>query len=295
MSEDEKSKPKVSGSQLVGGVLTAVTSAVLLSKLGSIGTLAGAAVSSVVYTIGGSVYTHYVEAGKKRVQRVAGVAIDRAQQTRNTLVRSSTGAKGRDRDAETKTVVSDASSEAGSTKGWASWRKALRAVPWKRVGALTVGLFVVAMAVIVTFELFAGRSVASFTGGAESDGPRTTISFKHDRGNDGDNKEADDTNFRAPDSDDVDEVPEDENQAPDQNRQNENPGEEPGQPNQQPGEQQGQDGASQDDGADGGQDAGSEGGQGSGGEAGQGAGGGGGQGSGDGGGQGGSGDGDTGE
>ena len=250
MSEGETSKPKVSGTQLIGGVLTAVTAAVLLSTLGSIGTLAGAALSSVVYTVGGSVYTHYVEAGKKRVQRAAEAARDRA---RGMPTRTSAATTRRDQNAASRedvgaeTSTSDLSSAAEATPERGSWKESLRAVPWKRVGALTAGLFVVAMAIIVSFELTAGRSVASFTGGADADGPRTSISFKKGASDDGNRKGDGDADYLGSDSEDADnqgdrddpawedrdkgqdEAPQDEGQQPDQ------------QPDQQGGDQGGQD------------------------------------------------------
>ena len=69
----EKTQPRLelSGIQVVGGALAATTSAVAASYLGVAGTLAGAALGSVVATVGGSLYTYSLRRTTDRVRTVA--------------------------------------------------------------------------------------------------------------------------------------------------------------------------------------------------------------------------------
>jgi cytoskeletal protein RodZ len=56
-----------------------------------------------------------------------------------------------------------------------AWRAVLAGLPWKRLAVIAVGLFVVAMATILAFELVTGRAVSTYTGGSDKDGPRTSF------------------------------------------------------------------------------------------------------------------------
>ena len=68
-------------------------------------------------------------------------------------------------------AVADAG--AGRLEGAASAR-----LPWKRIAWVTIALFLVALLVITVFELLAGRSVSSITGGSSNEG--TTIGHVRD-------------------------------------------------------------------------------------------------------------------
>ena len=53
------------------------------------------------------------------------------------------------------------------------WRERLVALPWKRISLVAAGLFVAAILAITAFELLAGESVSSITGGTDGDGGPT--------------------------------------------------------------------------------------------------------------------------
>lgn len=168
----------VSGTQAIGSALGAVTAAVVLSTLGVAGTLIGAAVSSLVWTFGGAIYTRYAEAGRERVRQAAEIAKDRVEKARTRTQELPAGMADDVATDEELAEAQEALEEVDQTEGERTpWREVLRGLPWKRITLVSIGVFIVAMAIIVTFELVAGRSVSSFTGGAGTDGPRTSLSF----------------------------------------------------------------------------------------------------------------------
>lgn len=133
----------------MGGALAAVSSAVLLSTLGTAGTLIGAAIGSLVITVGGAVYAHSLRVAKARIA---------ARST--TLVRGK-GATAAD-------VVEE---DAPGSSRIDRWRQVLRELPWKRILVASAAVFVVAMSAILAFELATGRPVSSYTGGtSDTDG-----------------------------------------------------------------------------------------------------------------------------
>lgn len=70
----EKPRMEISATQVIGGALAAASAAVAASLLGVYGTVVGAAVVSVVASVGGALYTHSFRKGKQ--------AIDKARETR---------------------------------------------------------------------------------------------------------------------------------------------------------------------------------------------------------------------
>ncbi|GAB2753027.1 hypothetical protein [Nocardioides pakistanensis] len=165
---DEKPRLEINWVQSAAGALAAVTSAVLLSTVGVAGTLIGAALGSLAATIGSAVYSHYLRATKERVaaaQTVAAVRIGLAQ----SRVREAPAEA--ERELERAQEVLEAADPDPAPEGW---RVALAGLPWKRIALVSVGVFVAAMAVIVAFELVAGRAVSSYTGGSDAD-RRTSI------------------------------------------------------------------------------------------------------------------------
>lgn len=67
MGEDRAPRVGVSWVQVAGSALAAVSSAVLLSTLGVAGTVIGAAVGSVVATVGSSLYTRTLDVSRQQV------------------------------------------------------------------------------------------------------------------------------------------------------------------------------------------------------------------------------------
>lgn len=139
-----------------GSALGAVSSAVLLSTLGAAGTLFGAALGSLIITVGGSIYTQSLQKTTARVSSRRGS------------------------DASVKGAIEESGGRAGSTASPEPPRetkdKSSKKLPWKRIVGLSVGLFVVTMGIILAFELSTGRPVSSYTGGVSDTETGTTFS-----------------------------------------------------------------------------------------------------------------------
>ena len=188
--ESGKQRIEINWVQTASAPLAAVTSAVLLSTVGVAGTIIGAALGSLAYTLGSSIYSHYIGATKDRVaqaQQVTAAKVVRAQeQVRGASEKLGSSAEGADAAAiadeelaradeeldQARTVLEDAEEPAAPV----GWRGLLTGLPWKRIGLVAAGVFLTAMAVIVAFELVTGRAVSSYTGGSDPD-RRTSIPF----------------------------------------------------------------------------------------------------------------------
>ena len=165
----------ISWTRTVGSALGAVSSAVLLSTLGVAGTLIGAALGSLVITVGGAMYTSSLHATKERVVKVAarnGHTAPRARVDRDPGDVVDMPAQ-----EHRSAPLPDGDDEPPST----SWGQTLRDLPWKRITGVAVAVFVVAMGLILAFELTTGRAVSSYTGGS-STGTGTSIPGVDGRG-----------------------------------------------------------------------------------------------------------------
>lgn len=177
MSEqsDEPRRLEINWIQAVGGALAAVSSAVLLSTVGVAGTIIGAAIGSVLVTVGNSVYPYYLAASKERVAAAAVVAKEAAR-TRARTRSGATSTTEMRMPADERDRVDDEVLEAEeeATQG-TNWREIFSKLNWKRIAVAAAGIFVLAMGAILTFELVSGHSVSSYTGGSSKDGPRTSF------------------------------------------------------------------------------------------------------------------------
>ncbi|MFD7075399.1 hypothetical protein ACFV9G_14415 [Nocardioides sp. NPDC059952] len=152
------------------GALAAVTSAVLLSTLGAVGTLVGAALGSVAATVGANLYSQWLAKGHEKVVSVHALARWRSA----GLAGARAGSEPVSEQASDSTA--DAASEVAEgddAEPMPSWRERLKALPWKRIALLSLAMFVVVIAAITIFELLAGRSVSAIVGDGDSS---TTIS-----------------------------------------------------------------------------------------------------------------------
>lgn len=154
----EPERLEINWANAVGGALAAVSAAVLLSTMGTAGTLVGAALGSLCITIGGAVYSHSLRVTQRRVAAARALAARR----------QGPGRVGRDRDepaevagARTETLEREAARE--------PWSQTLRGLPWKRIGLVSAALFAVTVVAILLFELSIGRPVSSLTGGTDSE------------------------------------------------------------------------------------------------------------------------------
>ncbi len=165
--DTEASKPAgIDWLATTAGALAAVTSALLLSTLGAVGTLIGAAIGSVAATVGSNLYTQWLAKTHQKVTSVQALA--RWRSAGLAGVRNGSEATGQAGDD-----VESEAAEVGDAEPMPPWRERLRTLPWKRITLLSLAMFVVVIAVITTFELLAGRSVSSIVGGGNGG---TTIS-----------------------------------------------------------------------------------------------------------------------
>jgi hypothetical protein len=182
MSE-EGTKPKVEIDWLttLAGVLAAVSSAVVLSTLGAAGTIIGAALGSMVATIGSAVYRQGLAESRERLVRaqtaarqkvgVAQAEVLRADHTIDEEVADAHLARAEERLDAAQLDLEGAMHESAS----AGWGDRLRALPWRRISMVTAGLFAVVVLALTAFELIAGEPVSSITGGTDGDSG-TTVS-----------------------------------------------------------------------------------------------------------------------
>jgi len=176
--------------------MAAVSSAVVLSTLGVAGTIIGAAVGSVVASIGSAIYTRAIDTSREQVATQA-AALRRVTQARTELDRA-VSAVGRGdgrvdtgiRRAQAKLTeaedslaedalgqapqdaAADPADPAGADDPLAptdtagrvdrDWRN----LPWRRIVLLAVAAFVAVMVAISGFELITGRAVSTYTGGS---------------------------------------------------------------------------------------------------------------------------------
>ena len=175
MEMSEPERLEINWVNAVGGALAAVSAAVVLSTLGTAGTLVGAALGSLCITVGGAVYSHSLRVTHRRV--AAARALPARRQGAGRAVsgaEESTAVAG----APTATLEREAAGE--------TWSQTLRRLPWKRIGLVSAALFVVTVVTIMIFELSIGRPVSSLTGGTDSESGTLVPGVGRDRGESGD-------------------------------------------------------------------------------------------------------------
>jgi len=165
MSEAEKTRLDISWTNAAGSALGAVSSALLLSTLGVVGTLLGAALGSLCITVGGALYAHSMKVTKEKAAAAAAAASRRQKPRQRESVGSPSSSAPRAQTPEPAATSPDEESRG----------QVLRGLPWKRIIGLAAALFAVTMAIILAFELTTGRAVSTYTGGTENTGVGTSI------------------------------------------------------------------------------------------------------------------------
>jgi hypothetical protein len=187
MTEENRQKLEIDWLRTVAGALAAVSSAVLLSTLGAAGTIVGAALGSVIATVGGAVYSAGLAHSRERLAEAQNVAL-RKVGVAQAEVRRASRRQGDDEAVEAHLAHADARlAEAREDLDVIEpvdpgWRERLAELPWRRIALVAAGLFAASVLAITAFELVAGESVSSITGGTD-DGGGTTVS--HIGGSDG--------------------------------------------------------------------------------------------------------------
>ncbi|HWU31884.1 MAG TPA: hypothetical protein VN108_03360, partial [Marmoricola sp.] len=198
--------PKIDWPRTIAGALAAVAAAILLSKLGAAGTLIGAAVGSLVISIGTNVGAHGIQSTTERMleaQKEAARRVSEAQaevHKARQQVADSTG-ESADRLAAAEGALESAQSQlakdvptsdipvidapildesdhpgvalADVTQVLPVAQDPTPRFPWKRVAVFTVASFVIALLAITAFELIGGKPLSSYFGGPDSHG--TTV------------------------------------------------------------------------------------------------------------------------
>ncbi|MEU7904450.1 hypothetical protein [Actinoplanes sp. NPDC049118] len=132
-------------SKVIAGTLAAVTAAVIGSFLGVAGTLAGAAVASVVGSLGTEIYQRSLNRGAKRLGAIAPTFVKVPAAVGTPPVAAATK-----QESPSHTVPPRGN------------------IRWRHVAAAAAALFVLAMGSLTMFELMTGRSVASTVGTTSS-------------------------------------------------------------------------------------------------------------------------------
>ena len=172
---DQPPRLEIDWLKTIAGALAAVSSAVLLSTLGAAGTIIGAAIGSVVLTTGSALYSQGLARSRYRLAQAQSTAlrkvgIAQADVRRAGRASDDTAASHLEHADERLGEAQDDLEAVADEPATRSWGERLTLLPWKRIGLYAGGLFVVAILTITAFELIAGRTVASYTGGDDSGG-----------------------------------------------------------------------------------------------------------------------------
>ncbi len=158
VAEDQ---PRLNWGQVAAAAGAAMSATLLLSTLGVTGTIVGAAIGSVVASVGTHTYSRGIRASQKRAE-----AITRVGRARDDLDRVAA-----EPELDHESELEDADLALGRVQAELSERRPL---PWKRIILGAVVLFVGVLVGITVFELATGRAVSTFTGGSDPD-TQTTI------------------------------------------------------------------------------------------------------------------------
>ena len=175
MSERDTDSPPtldIDWLKTTAGALAAVTTAVLLSTLGAVGTLIGAALGSVAATVGSALYAQGLArastpCSRRRRPRCSRSASPRRRYDGPAGARASEQEAHLDLADERLDEAKDELDEAAHEPAQPSWRDRFVALPWRRIGLLAAGTFAVVVLSITAFEALTGESVSSHTGGSD--------------------------------------------------------------------------------------------------------------------------------
>jgi hypothetical protein len=179
MTEDTEHKLVIDWLKTIAGALAAMSSAVLLSTLGAAGTIIGAALGSVVATVGGALYSQGLASSRKRLALAQAAALRKVGIAQAEVRRASRQGDGRAVDAhlshadeQLDEAKEDLEPMAGQA-GVPGWRNRFAMLPWKQVSLVAAGLFAGTLLAITVFELVVGQPVSSITGGTHGGGGTT--------------------------------------------------------------------------------------------------------------------------
>jgi hypothetical protein len=152
-SAREKKEGQLSALQVAGGALAAVSAAVVASFFGVAGTVIGAAVASVVSTVGAAVYTESMRRTHAGLRRASSLLVRSPQAPVN-------------RSAGDRPPL-PAHLDPRRSPPRRRWRR------WAMVAATGVAVFGLAMVVVTTVELIGQKPVSALVGGSDQSGGTT--------------------------------------------------------------------------------------------------------------------------
>ena len=178
--EEKKKVFDLSLTQVAGGALAAMTAAALGSTLGVAGTIAGAALASVVAGVAGSLYTASLRTGREKVRTVfRGQSTDAASAPPAPVEPSTTFSAPTNSTrplAETQVIpVWDPLPLQKPVRN----KRAGAPFPWKRAVAVSLAVFALAAVLITGYERVSGQPLSGGTGTTVSRVGNDTSSGSH--------------------------------------------------------------------------------------------------------------------
>jgi len=163
-------------SQVAASALAAVSAAVISSTFGVAGTLIGAAIASIVATVGSTLYMASLHSTKQRLQRLASAARradwSASAPSRPPAAEDSLPAINPGDDTVQMEVVA-----AGGPSGWSRlrWTQLRGGLPtlrrrWLAVAGLAIAVFAIAIGVITAIEAATNQPVSALVGGNHHSG-----------------------------------------------------------------------------------------------------------------------------
>ena len=151
-------------SKVVAGTLAAVSAAVIGSFLGVAGTLAGAAIASIVGSVGTEIYQRSLDRGAKKLQTLAPAFVKAPAAIGTPEVAAAT-----EEDSPSHTVPEELKQDTpGATATTTTTPRT--GIRWNRVGLAAVALFILAMVPLTLVEMASGRTMANIVGSSAATG-----------------------------------------------------------------------------------------------------------------------------
>jgi ABC-type multidrug transport system fused ATPase/permease subunit len=214
---DAPEKIEIDWTRAIAGAMAAVASAVLLSTLGAAGTILGAAIGSLVVTIASAMFAQGLSTRQRkrrqaRRHRAASSKVGSAQAEVLRAMRVDDPAARDSRLEHASEQLADAREEleeelaeenaeeleeASGVTSPLGWRERLTRLRWKRIALTALAVFVMSLVLITAFELLAGSSVSSLTGGSDS-GDTTIGQVGGGNSGDGDQQDPEDQPTGSP-------------------------------------------------------------------------------------------------
>lgn len=164
-TDESPRKLELSPVQVAASALAAVSAAFFASVAGTAGTLIGAAVGSMIATVGAATYSYSLSRTSEIARRTAAQVREGALLTA-TLPRP--GADDTKAIPATQDPAQDAAQPEGAVTGWRRFDPRRAELPWGKVALASAAVLLITMVVITSFEGLTGRSVSDVTRGSDS-------------------------------------------------------------------------------------------------------------------------------